>query len=396
MSSNKSAFLPYSVGLLWSYCLQNKIISDNFILKDLVFNIDNLDYYIERFVDIEVGNLIDCIECSAYEVLDIYLNDDCYYEVDCLIDPCSVAVPCEVNTPVICLSNYCGGCYADFYDLDGNLIDCYSEEVEPCEDINGLDFGWCDMFLGYAVVNDECQGVSGCGWELNGIDYSNAFFNSYSECENNCFNEPYLCEEIEFEYDSLFNEMSFGCEYDNDCISVWGDCDSGLGGCHYAVNESEYDQEDVNYLVDLWLNQDCMQWVCDCSGLPSTVCLENECELAYCYGLNPAGCFQMGCEEGYICINNPNDCIPSFCSCDGFYDDWQCTEDCGGGTCVLNQLLGDINFDTLINILDIILIIDFILEEEEPSELEFIISDINQDNVINVIDIIEIVSLILN
>jgi len=43
MSSNKSAFLPYSVGLLWSYCLQNKIISDNFILKDLVFNIDNLD-----------------------------------------------------------------------------------------------------------------------------------------------------------------------------------------------------------------------------------------------------------------------------------------------------------------------------------------------------------------
>ena len=53
-------------------------------------------------------------------------------------------------------------------------------------------------------------------------------------------------------------------------------------------------------------------------------------------------------------------------------------------------------FDTIINILDIILIIDFILEEEEPSELEFVISDINQDNVINVIDIIEIVSLILN
>ena len=40
MSSNKSAFLTYSVGLLWSYCLQNKIISDNFILKDLVFNIE--------------------------------------------------------------------------------------------------------------------------------------------------------------------------------------------------------------------------------------------------------------------------------------------------------------------------------------------------------------------
>ena len=48
MSSNKSAFLPYSVGLLWSYCLQNKIISDNFILKDLVFNIDDLDHYIDN------------------------------------------------------------------------------------------------------------------------------------------------------------------------------------------------------------------------------------------------------------------------------------------------------------------------------------------------------------
>ena len=48
MSSNKSAFLPYSIGLLWSYSLQNKIISDNFILKDLAFNIDNLDHYIDN------------------------------------------------------------------------------------------------------------------------------------------------------------------------------------------------------------------------------------------------------------------------------------------------------------------------------------------------------------
>ena len=47
-SGKTSAFLPYSVGLLWSYCLQNKIISDNFILKDLVFNIDNLDHYIDN------------------------------------------------------------------------------------------------------------------------------------------------------------------------------------------------------------------------------------------------------------------------------------------------------------------------------------------------------------
>ena len=48
MSSNKSAFLPYSIGLLWSYSLQNKIISDNFILKDLAFNIDNLNHYIDN------------------------------------------------------------------------------------------------------------------------------------------------------------------------------------------------------------------------------------------------------------------------------------------------------------------------------------------------------------
>ena len=51
--------------------------------------------------------------------------------------------------------NFCGGCYADFYDLSGSLIQCDSDIVNPCDDLQGVSFGMCDMVLGVAVVNGE-------------------------------------------------------------------------------------------------------------------------------------------------------------------------------------------------------------------------------------------------
>jgi len=60
----------------------------------------------------------------------------------------------------------------------------------------------------------------------------------------------------------------------------------------------------------------------------------------------------------------------------------------------------DINLDTnqdgVWNILDITLIIDFIIENSYPNEIENINSDINQDNIIDVLDIILIINIILD
>ena len=77
---------------------------------------------------------------------------------------------------------------------------------------------------------------------------------------------------------------------------------------------------------------------------------------------------------------------------DSYFDDlflkiWQ-NESC------LN-LLGDLNQDTIINILDVILLVNIILGTE-PSDSQQITGDLNSDGIMNVLDIILLVNIILN
>ena len=134
-----------------------------------------------------------------------------------------------------------------------------------------------------------------------------------------------------------------------------------------------------------------MQWVCDCSAMPYAQCIDGTCTSAYCMTENPAGCFQIGCNEGYECVVTPNECVPSWCGCDGFYGEWFCTEDCGGGTCVEVGILGDLNGDGLLNILDVVVLVNIVLgiEDEIPA------GDLNSDGVINVLDVVILVNMIL-
>ena len=75
--------------------------------------------------------------------------------------------------------------------------------INECIDLSGLDFGACAMALGIGYVNGECSYVSGCGWILNDIDYSNAFFDSMDECSSACFEISFTLGDIN--YDSLIN-----------------------------------------------------------------------------------------------------------------------------------------------------------------------------------------------
>ena len=120
--------------------------SVNIIFND---NFSNINLYLNRYVVVELGQEISCVECSAFQVEAINLSDDCFAPVSCVADPCSVALPCELNTPVNCESNYCGGCYADFYDLEGNLVDCYTDTIDGCTDLQDIEFGLCDMWMGW-------------------------------------------------------------------------------------------------------------------------------------------------------------------------------------------------------------------------------------------------------
>jgi hypothetical protein len=138
-------------------------------------NFDNMNSYIDRYVGVNLGHEVSCVECSAFVIYQINLSNNCQYPVDCFQNPCLVE-NCPAFPNSECVANYCGGCYADFYDLDNNLVDCYNDN--DCTDVGNVQFGMCDMYLGIALVDGECDYVSGCGWVIDGIDYSNAFYNS--------------------------------------------------------------------------------------------------------------------------------------------------------------------------------------------------------------------------
>ncbi|MBC8198234.1 MAG: redoxin domain-containing protein [Candidatus Marinimicrobia bacterium] len=60
-----------------------------------------------------------------------------------------------------------------------------------------------------------------------------------------------------------------------------------------------------------------------------------------------------------------------------------------------NIVLGDINYDGLINIVDVIMIVNIIIGELLPTEYQSSASELNGDGEINVVDVIVIVNLIL-
>ena len=57
---------------------------------------------------------------------------------------------------------------------------------------------------------------------------------------------------------------------------------------------------------------------------------------------------------------------------------------------------GDINYDQSIDVLDVIVIVNYILNEIEFNNNQFCSSDINFDGLIDIIDIIEIINIILD
>ena len=58
-------------------------------------------------------------------------------------------------------------------------------------------------------------------------------------------------------------------------------------------------------------------------------------------------------------------------------------------------ILGDVNFDSEVNVLDVVAIINFSLLIDSPNELEFEASDINNDNFINILDVVQLINIIL-
>ena len=58
--------------------------------------------------------------------------------------------------------------------------------------------------------------------------------------------------------------------------------------------------------------------------------------------------------------------------------------------------LGDINQDGIIDVLDLVKVVAIILDNYDPTELEYILADLNEDGLVDVLDVVIIVNTILN
>jgi len=114
-------------------------------------------------------------------------------------------------------------------------------------------------------------------------------------------------------------------------------------------------------------------------------------EINYLSGFVPDSICELGSNhDDYLAFDiSGNKLCPPYPECIGNPDFWY------QDTSLCNEI-GDINLDYLINILDVILLITYILDFDNLDYQQLIISDINEDNTLDVLDVVSLVGLILN
>ena len=85
---------------------------------------------------------------------------------------------------------YSNDCVATFFGGVTSFVEgeCTGTKGD-CIDLGEVDFGACDMAMGVALINGMCQFISGCGWEVNGQDFSVYSFDSMESCALACQDE---------------------------------------------------------------------------------------------------------------------------------------------------------------------------------------------------------------
>ena len=95
----------------------------------------------------------------------------------------------------------------------------------------------------------------------------------------------------------------------------------------------------------------------------------------------PLSVYQVQCKTirliGNTCVTNPNYYFSDMSEC-------------------LELMHGDINQDSIIDILDVIIMVDIIMGNIDVEEHLVLLSDITQDNIVDIFDVISIINIILS
>jgi Secretion system C-terminal sorting domain/Kazal-type serine protease inhibitor domain len=116
--------------------------------------------------------------------------------------------------------------------------------TSSCIDMSALDFGLCDMFLGYAWNGSSCVGMSGCGYVIGNIDYSPNFYDNIVECAAVCVGDCISQYQIEAGYTVDCGDIAppmCGCDgitYNGECSAYYygGVTTMSIGVCGGANN----------------------------------------------------------------------------------------------------------------------------------------------------------------
>ena len=298
------------------------------------------------------------------------------------------------------------------------------DTVDDCADLSDVPFGMCEMYLGVGIVDDECSYISGCGYEVDGIDYSNMFFDSLDECQESCNSNE--CEEGFIEmHDLCFHEGDIGviqlmidnsyesnidldCNDSLFCGSPNPYMDSPENWGWIAYNGTGYEMpgndngivEPLELGIQEWENGRLTSFMCGAyiycqlsGSIPNEIIELTEIEtlrleLNYFSGFIPDAICELDINHtDYLAFDlTGNSLCPPYPECidssDGSF--WY------QETSLCNEL-GDINGDSILNVADIVQIIQLILDLEYN-----FYADLNSDGIINVVDVVQLVNLILN